>query len=92
MPVPVEAGRQAYLKSDFKNRQLALKKQLLIDGKVRAISKTERTEGITIMVPTENGLEEWLEQSKRLGSQIKSIRQVTDVSQPLVKSVTLKRN
>jgi len=44
-----------------------LKKQLLIDGKVRAYSKNERTEGITIMVPTENGIEDWLEQSKRLG-------------------------
>ena len=67
MPLPVEAGKQTYLKSDFHNRQLALKKQLLIDGKVRAHSKNERTDGITIMVPTENGMEDWLEQSKRLG-------------------------
>jgi hypothetical protein len=50
-----------YVAADFKNRQLAVKKQLLIDGKIRAISKEERTEGITIMVPTAAGVEDWLQ-------------------------------
>ena len=45
------------------------------------------------MVPTESGMEDWLEQSKKLGQRIKSMRSATEnqTQLPLNKVLSLKK-
>ena len=61
-PLPVDRlfGQKEYIYTQFKERNLALKKKLLIDGEVKIISKAERDQGISLMIPTTDGMDNWL--------------------------------
>lgn len=69
MPLPVDRLKyqQDYIQTNFNERHGALKKKLLINGDVKILSAAERSHGVPIMVPSQDGIDDWLKQSMQLG-------------------------
>lgn len=59
LPLPVEKKfSKQYVNEPFKHRHAGAKNRLIIDGKIRILNKEERI-GVEIMMPTQEGLEDW---------------------------------